>query len=114
MLPATQDDDLPEDEARPPEFTGHTALALGAAAVVMLCCPWLPDQVPMWLRYGPLYLVLPTGILAVLTGVVTLRSMRGVAGAGRRRARAGLLLGAVAIVVPLAGIAWACWELRDI
>lgn len=77
-------------------------------AVMMLCCPWLPDPVPTRIRYFPLYLVVPTGICAALSGSVTLRSMRGVADADRPRARAGILLGTVAVIVPLAVIAWAC------
>ncbi|WP_246586186.1 hypothetical protein [Streptomyces yatensis] len=114
MMPPTQPRDLLEDEAPLPHSTGNTSLVLGLVAVMMLGCPWLPDPVPGWMRYLPLYLVLPTGIWAALEGAVTLRSMRGQADADRRRARAGILLGTIAIIVPLAVLAWACWQLRDI
>ncbi|SED45559.1 hypothetical protein [Streptomyces melanosporofaciens] len=114
MMPTTQPRDLLEDEAPLPNYTGNTALVLGVVAVMMLGCPWLPDPVPAWMRYFPLYLVLATGICAALAGAITLRSMRGQADADRRRAQAGILFGSIAIIVPLAVIAWACWQLRDI
>ncbi|MEV6131420.1 hypothetical protein AB0M05_32230 [Streptomyces violaceusniger] len=115
MMPTRQPRDLLEDEAPLPKPTGNTALVLGVVAVMMIGCPWLPDPVPVWMRSFPLYLVLPTGICAALAGALTLRSMRGQADADRRRARAaGILLGTIAIIVPLAVIAWACWQLRDI
>ena len=93
---------------------GSMSLFLGAAAVAMIGCPWLPETVWNWLRFFPLYLVVPTGICAVVSGAGALRDMRGVEGADRRRARAGLTLGTVAVVVPLAVIVWALWVMRDL
>ncbi|MFD7617072.1 hypothetical protein [Streptomyces sp. NPDC059802] len=37
--------------------------------------------------------------------------MRGLEGADRLRARAGVVLGSMAIVVPVAVVAWAWWAL---
>ncbi|QNE79237.1 hypothetical protein F0344_14595 [Streptomyces finlayi] len=77
----------------------------------MFGCPWLPSAVSPWIRSFPVYLIVPVGICAVVSGVDALRDMRGKDRADRHRARAGIILGSVAIVVPVAVVAWACWVL---
>lgn len=86
------------DRQRP---TGTASLVLGAGALAMMGSPALPDFLPVSVRFLPLYFVVPAGICAVLAGVVPLRRARGEERADRRRARAGIVLGSTAIVVPL-------------
>ncbi|WP_234432955.1 hypothetical protein [Streptomyces sp. NRRL S-1824] len=93
--------------------TGACSLLLGVAAVAMFGCPWLPSVFPNWIRYFPVYLIVPVGICAVVSGVGALRDMRGQEAADRRRARAGILLGLVASTVPVAVGVWACWVLSN-
>ncbi|MFE0173326.1 hypothetical protein ACFWZ2_13485 [Streptomyces sp. NPDC059002] len=92
---------------------GTTSLALGAAAVAMIICPLLPVPVPTWVRFLPVYFIVPAGIGAVASGLVALRRMRTQKGADPFRARAGVMLGTVAIVLPLAVILWAIWALSQ-
>ncbi|MFE0191510.1 hypothetical protein [Streptomyces sp. NPDC058989] len=79
---------------------GTCSLLLAVAATVMLGCPWLPSAVPNWIRFFPVYLVVPLGICAVVSGLGALRDMRGQIAAARGRARTGVALGSVAIAVP--------------
>ncbi|MFF3176573.1 hypothetical protein ACFVQ0_28595 [Streptomyces sp. NPDC057900] len=95
------------------ESRGTTALVLGAAAVLMMACPFLPPPVPIWVRFLPVYFIVPTGISAVVSGIITLRRMRGQEEADRFRARAGVVLGTAATVIPLAVIVWAIWVLNQ-
>ncbi|MFD5057797.1 hypothetical protein [Streptomyces sp. NPDC058394] len=81
--------------------------------MAMFSCPWLPSVLPNRIRYFPVYLIVPVGICAVVSGVGALRDMRGQEAADRRRARAGILLGSVAIIVPVAVVVWACWVLSN-
>ncbi|WP_405443607.1 hypothetical protein OG373_39025 [Streptomyces avidinii] len=94
-----------EQELEPgPRPSGWVPLVLGAAAVAMIGCPFLPDGLPAWLRFAPVYFVIPVGILAVVFGLLDLRHMRGPqddGGAARRRARTGAVLGTVATMLPL-------------
>ncbi|WP_329106501.1 hypothetical protein [Streptomyces sp. NBC_01439] len=92
-----QEEPVAESERR-----GAASLALGVTAVVMMGCPFLPEGLPPWIRYFPVYLVLPVGIMAVVCGLPDLWAVRGDAGAARGRAWIGVALGAVAILVPLA------------
>ncbi|MFI8342224.1 hypothetical protein ACIF8W_19465 [Streptomyces sp. NPDC085639] len=88
-----------------PRPSGLVPLVLGAAAVAMIGCPFLPEGLPAWLRFGPVHLVLPVAILAVVLGLLDLRHLRGPQedeGVARRRARLGVALGTVATALPLA------------
>ncbi|MFD6914319.1 hypothetical protein [Streptomyces virginiae] len=100
--PAGPEQQTREDPVAEPEHRGTAALALGATAVAMLGCPFLPEQLPPWIRFFPLYLVLPVAIMALVCGLPDLRAMRGDEVAPRGRARIGVALGTVAILVPLA------------
>ena len=94
------------------KMTGTASSMLGAAAVAAVVCPWLlPSSASPQIRSILFSCFLPLGICAVVSGTITLREMRGDEGANRRRARAGITLGAVAVVVPMAAIVWACWSL---
>ncbi|WP_234321671.1 hypothetical protein [Streptomyces xanthophaeus] len=97
-----------------PQLTGTWSLILGTAAVAAVGCPLLPEFVPNLLRYVPLYFILPLGIWAVISGGIALRRVRGVEGASRIRARAGIVLGTLAVVTAVAAIVWACWALSHI
>ncbi|MEU9109112.1 hypothetical protein AB0D54_33260 [Streptomyces xanthophaeus] len=102
-----------EEEALP-RLTGTWSLVLGTAAVAAVGCPLLPEFVPNLLRYVPVYCILPLGIWAVVSGGIALRRVRGVEGASRVRARAGIVLGTMAVVTAVAIIVWACWALSRI
>lgn len=93
--------------------TGTCSLLLGVGALAMFGCPWLPSAVSPWIRFFPVYLIVPVGICAVVSGVGVLRDMRGEERTDSHRARAGIALGSVAIIVPVAVVAWACWVLSD-
>ncbi|MFG3497822.1 hypothetical protein [Streptomyces sp. NPDC047928] len=99
-------------EVAAPPRAGRFSLGLGIAAVVLLCCPLLPSTVTNWVRFLPVYFIVPMGIWAVASGMVALGALRGEEGADRRAARAGIALGAVAVVVPLGVVLWALWALR--
>ncbi|MFJ9823315.1 hypothetical protein ACIRSU_02945 [Streptomyces sp. NPDC101160] len=102
------DEDLPGHQAR----TGAFSLFAGVLAVTMGGCPWLPAAVfPVWLRYFPLYLIIPLGISALFSGVGALRDMRGRPAPARGRARAGIVLGAIAVIVPVGIAVWGVWVL---
>ncbi|MEV7174079.1 hypothetical protein AB0O18_30835 [Streptomyces sp. NPDC093224] len=90
----------------PPPRTGAFALSLGVLAVVSGLCPWLPEAFPPAVRFFPLYLTVPLGICALVAGIGALRDARRVPEAGRGRARAAIVLGAVAAVVPVAVVVW--------
>lgn len=90
---------------------GTGSLLLGFLAAAMFGCPWLPSAVPPWIRFFPVYLIVPVGICAIVSGVSALRAMPGEGTADRRRAWAGIVLGSVAVAVPVALVAWACWVL---
>ncbi|MBH5335859.1 hypothetical protein IHE55_14110 [Streptomyces pactum] len=79
----------------------------------MFLCPWLPETVSHWIRFLPVYFVVPTAIGAVVSGAFALRRMRGDEGADHRRARAGLTLGTVVLVASLAVLLWAYWALNQ-
>ncbi|MFI2032588.1 hypothetical protein [Streptomyces buecherae] len=87
--------------------TGTASLLLGVAAVTLMGCPLLPAVASAWVRVVPAYFVLPTGICAVVSGTGALARMRDQTAADRHRARAGVALGVLAIVVPLVAIGWA-------
>ncbi|MFD9483687.1 hypothetical protein ACFWBX_06710 [Streptomyces sp. NPDC059991] len=95
------------------EWTGTASMVLGMVAVALFGCPWLPGSVPSQLRYLPLYLTVPLGICAIVHGIGDLHHLRGEAGADRRRARAGVALGLVAVAVPPALVVWACVALSE-
>ncbi|NSC19980.1 hypothetical protein FM076_01640 [Streptomyces albus subsp. chlorinus] len=82
--------------------------------------PLLPAALPPWLRFFPLYLTVPAGVFAVVSGAFALRDARHTRavpdaphepGTDRRRARTGIALGAVALAVPLVLLVWAGWAL---
>ncbi|MFE9538148.1 hypothetical protein [Streptomyces sp. NPDC006691] len=100
-----------ETEARQPVQRGTTSLVLGTVAVALMACPWLPSSLPPWVRFPPVYFIVPAGIAAVVSGIAALRRMRDREGTDRFRARAGVALGTTAIVIPLAVIVWAIWAL---
>lgn len=104
----------PFEEEALPQLTGTWSLMLGTAAIAAIGCPLLPESVPNPFRYLPVYFILPLGIWAVVSGGIALRRMRGDEEASRVRARAGITLGTVAIVMAVATIVWACWELSRI
>ncbi|MFB6619335.1 hypothetical protein ACFCV9_34790 [Streptomyces sp. NPDC056367] len=105
------DEDLPGPRTR----TGTFSLTAGALAMAMGGCPWLPAAVfPEWLRYFPLYLIVPMGICALVSGIGALRDMRGLPDPARGRARAGIALGAVAVIVPVGVVVWGIWVLNSI
>ncbi|MGW2080594.1 hypothetical protein ACWCOW_27270 [Streptomyces sp. NPDC001939] len=91
---------------------GTTSLVLGAAAVAMMIWPLLPNPVPM-VRFLPVYFIVPAGIGAVVSGLLALRWGQGQEEVDPFRARAGVALGAAAVVVPLAVIVWAIWALSQ-
>ncbi|MFI5770462.1 hypothetical protein ACIA74_18270 [Streptomyces sp. NPDC051658] len=101
---------MTEDRGR----NGTCSLLLGIGGAAASGCPLLPSVVSSWIRFFPVYLVVPLGICAVVSGVGALRDMRGPAGADRLRARAGVVLGSMAIVVPVAVVAWAWWALSHL
>ncbi|WP_405965493.1 hypothetical protein OG713_41745 [Streptomyces sp. NBC_00723] len=88
---------------------GTTSFVLGAAAVAMLMCPFLPAWVPNGVRFFPVYFIVPAGIGAVVCGLVALHRARGQEEATPSRARAGVALGTTAVVLSLAVIVWAIW-----
>ncbi|MFJ1811299.1 MULTISPECIES: hypothetical protein [unclassified Streptomyces] len=92
---------------------GTTSLAPGAAAIAMLICPFLPAWVPNWVRFFPVYFIVSAGIGAVVCGLVALRRARGQEAADPSRARAGVALGATAVVLSLAVTVWAIWALNE-
>lgn len=104
----------PPDDGALPQPTGTGALVLGAAAVAAIACPLLPESVPPVVRHLPLLFVLPLGIWAVGSGGIALRRLRGEEGARRVRARAGVALGAVAVLTSVAVLSWAWWALSHI
>lgn len=94
---------------------GTTSLVLGVVAVAMMVCPLLlGTALPTWVRLLPLYFLLPVAGSAVVSGTVALRRMRDHEGADRTRARAGVVLGAAAIVIPLTVITLAIWVLSQV
>ncbi|MGW0909431.1 hypothetical protein [Streptomyces sp. NPDC002853] len=93
---------------------GTASLVLGAVAAAMMVCPLLLVPIPTWIRLLPLYLLLPVGLSAIVTGTVALRRMRDHEGADRYRARAGVTLGTAAILIPLTVITWAIWALSQV
>ncbi|MBH5335858.1 hypothetical protein IHE55_14105 [Streptomyces pactum] len=114
MSSAEQTAGPPGEPGTPQKPGGTTSLVVGAAAVTMLGFPSLPESVPPWFRFLPLYFIVPAGICAMVLGAVALRDLRtppATGRSGRRRARAGLVLGAVAVVIPLAVIVRAYWQL---
>ncbi|WP_331731015.1 hypothetical protein OG933_45495 (plasmid) [Streptomyces sp. NBC_00016] len=92
---------------------GTTSFVLGAAAVAMMMCPFLPAWVPNEVRFFPVYFIVPAGIGAVVCGLVALRRARGQEEATPSRARAGVALGTTAVVLSLAVICWAIWALNQ-
>lgn len=90
-----------------PKPRGTVPLALGIAAIVLLCCPALPESVPMWFRIVPGYLVVPVGVCAVVSGAVSLRRARRDATTGRLRAHSAIALGALAVAIPVTLVALA-------
>ncbi|MFJ8563526.1 hypothetical protein [Streptomyces sp. NPDC093514] len=100
-----QEQEQEQEQETGPRPRGLVPLVLGAAAVAMIGCLFLPEGVPAWLRFGPVYLVLPVAILAVVLGLLDLRHLRGPQedeGVARRRARIGVALGTLATALPLA------------
>ncbi|MFF4422510.1 hypothetical protein ACFY04_17300 [Streptomyces sp. NPDC001549] len=101
--PEQQTEAEPVAESEPePERRGTASLALGVTGVAMIGCPFLPEGLPPLIRFFPLYLVLPVGIMALVCGLPDLWAVRGDEGAARGRALTGVALGTVAILVPLA------------
>ncbi|MER5258686.1 MULTISPECIES: hypothetical protein [unclassified Streptomyces] len=86
---------------------GTASLVLGAVAVALFGCPWLPSSVSPWIRFFPVYAIVPAGVCAIVSGVGVLRDMRGDETADRRPAWAGVTLGAVAVLVPAVLVVWA-------
>ncbi|MDX2675011.1 hypothetical protein [Streptomyces soliscabiei] len=92
---------------------GTTSFVLGAAAVAMLMCPFLPAWVPNWFRFFPVYFIVPAGIGAVVSGLVALHRARRQEEATPSRARVGVALGTTAVVLSLTVIVWAIWALNQ-
>ncbi len=90
--------------------TGMVSLVLGSAALALYGSPFL-HFLPPWIRYIPVYLTVPLGICAIVFGFTGLYRMRGDEGANRRRARAGVALGTVALAVPVILVVWLSWAL---
>jgi hypothetical protein len=91
----------------PAPGTGTRSLLLGLGAVAMGACPWLPEAVSPWIRFLPVYLIVPVGIWAIASGVGVLRAAGGPGPAARRRAWGGTVLGMVAVLVPVGAAIWA-------
>ncbi|MEV3856992.1 hypothetical protein AB0J38_22010 [Streptomyces sp. NPDC050095] len=87
---------------------GSVSLTLGALSLALFASPWLPAALPPAVRYFPLYLTIPAGICAIVAGINSLRQVSGHEGVLRWRARAGIALGTLAIIVPLAVVAIGC------
>ncbi|MEV8350527.1 hypothetical protein ACFVTT_38025 [Streptomyces niveus] len=92
---------------------GSRSLVLGILAVAMFGCPWLPSFVSHWFRFVPVYFIVPVGIGAIVSGVGALRAVRGEPLVDRRRAWGGVVLGSVAVVVPLGLVVWGLWALSN-
>ncbi|WP_405607594.1 hypothetical protein OG292_01410 [Streptomyces sp. NBC_01511] len=90
---------------------GTCSLVLGVLGLMLFGWPWLPTSVDPSLRYFPVYLVVPVGIAAVVSGIGALRGMREREGADRRRAWAGTVLGSVAVMAPVGVVVWAIWAM---
>ncbi|MGW3009499.1 hypothetical protein ACWC9R_11765 [Streptomyces sp. NPDC001219] len=103
-------DERPEEAQVGPEETGMASLVMGSAAIALYGSPFL-RFLPPWLRYIPVYLTVPLGICAIVFGCTVLYRMRGDEGANRRRARAGVALGTVALAVPVILVVWLSWAL---
>ncbi|MDQ8706871.1 hypothetical protein RCO28_31025 [Streptomyces sp. LHD-70] len=112
-MDSTQQVDAREEEARP-RATGTWSLVLGAIAVVSIVCPMLPEYVPNVVRYLPVYFILPLGLWAVGSGAIALRRMRDDEEASRARARAGVSLGAVAVVTVVGMVIWFCLSMAAV
>ncbi|WP_405420208.1 hypothetical protein [Streptomyces erythrochromogenes] len=93
----------PEQQQEEPYHgsSGTGSLVLGAIAVGVFGCPFLPEALPPVVRYLPLYLVLPLGICAVVWGLPDLWRAWGTEYSSPVRARIGVLLGTLAILAPL-------------
>ncbi|MEU9859872.1 hypothetical protein AB0D99_03295 [Streptomyces sp. NPDC047971] len=98
---------MSSDHRVPAPVTGAGSLLLGLGAVALGGFPWLPESIPPMVRYVPVYLIVPVGICAIVAGARVLRLGGGAGAIARRRARAGTVLGAVAVVVPVAVALWA-------
>lgn len=87
------------------------SLVLGSAAIALYGSPFL-HFLPPWIRLIPVYLTVPLGICAIVFGSAVLYRMRSDEGANRRRARAGVALGTVAIAIPVIVVVWLEWSLQ--
>lgn len=102
-----------EQVAERRQLPGTMSLVLGALAIAMIVFSVLPTPAPMWLRLALVFSVVPLGISAVVSGIVALRGMRDREGVDRFRARAGVTLGTLVVVVPLGVIVWGIWALNQ-
>jgi class 3 adenylate cyclase len=102
-----------EQVATRQQSPGTASLVLGALAIAMIVLPALPTPVPMWIRLLLLYSVVPLAISAVVSGMVALRRMRGREEADRFRARSGVALGTMVVVILLGVVVWGIWALEQ-
>ncbi|MEU9099541.1 hypothetical protein [Streptomyces sp. NPDC048361] len=75
------------------------------AGVVLFGSPWLPTALPPALRYGPLLLTVPVGIGAIVSGINSLLPVRDDDGVRRWRARTGIALGVLTVIIPVVLVA---------
>ncbi|WJY36158.1 hypothetical protein QT196_02145 [Streptomyces sp. P9-2B-2] len=104
-------DERPEEAQVGHGDSGMVSLVLGSAALALYGSPLL-HFLPPWVRYLPVYLTVPLGICAMVFGFTVLHRMRGDQGANRRRARAGVALGTVALAIPVIVVVWLEWSLQ--
>lgn len=97
-----------------PQVRGTASLVLGSAALAMVVLPLLVQVPgPLWVRFLPWICIAPSGIGAVVTGLVVLHRVHGRRNVDAFRARMGITLGTVAIVLPAAVLLWLAWALNQ-
>lgn len=97
-----------------PEVRGTASLVLGAVALVMIVFPLLLQiPGPLWVRFFPWLCIAPAGIGAVVSGLVVLHQVQGRRDVDAFRARMGITLGTVAVVLPAGVLLWAIWALNQ-
>ncbi|MFD9903478.1 hypothetical protein [Streptomyces sp. NPDC059063] len=97
-----------------PQVRGTASLVLGAAALAMVVFPLLVQLPgPLWIRFSPWICIAPAGIGAVVSGLVVLHRVQGRRDVDAFRARMGITLGTVAVVLPVAALLWVVWVLNQ-
>ncbi|EPH43728.1 hypothetical protein ABT390_26770 [Streptomyces aurantiacus] len=97
-----------------PQVRGTASLVLGVAALAMVVFPLLVQVPgPLWVRFFPWICLAPAGVGAVVSGLVVLHRVQGRRDVDAFRARMGITLGTVAVVLPAAVLLWLIWALNQ-